>query len=211
MNKTIIVIAVVLAQFCLRATAETTLGHNYLQAGVAAVRFGDEIADDVLGTGYGIAGAMNFNVKENLDFVLYAGGSFADGNIEDVEIEVRSRYLGAEFVFFQNPDGQVNPYIGLGISAKQNEMEASRYWQSVDEDEENVGFDGSMGVEYELSPALTLNAGFDYDSDAAGDASTSAYGTLGYWIEPLLQVFLDGAYDFDSEGSAIGAGMLFKY
>lgn len=211
MKAKITVIAVVLAQFCLRAPAETTLGHNYLQAEVAAVRFGDDTANDILGTGYGIAGAINFNVKENLDLVLYAGGAYADGNIEDVEIDVTTRYLGASFVFFQNPDGQLNPYIGLGISAKQNEMEASRYWQSVDEDEENVGFDGSMGVEYELSPALTLNAGFDYDSDAAGDASTSAYGTLGYWMQPLLQVFLDGAYDFDSEGSAIGAGMLFKY
>jgi opacity protein-like surface antigen len=211
MNKVMVTILAAFAIWIvhtLQAEAGTLLGTNYFGTSVAIIQFGDDLQDDVLGTGYGVSAFGNFNLRPNLDLALDVAYVWADGALEGVKLDLSGLGADAGLVYFFKPGEKVNPFLRGGILIVYNEVEGSSGGVTVKDDDTEFGGGGGAGLEFEATEKVLARVALDY-SYVDSEDSIPISAQLGYWFSDRVLGAIGGAYDFDSEDLSGEFGVIF--
>ena len=198
-----LVAAVSLATGTSSSIGEPLLGKNYVGASFSFIQFGDDLLDEILGTGYGLSVFGNRNLGPNTDLFVSGGRNWADGNDAGIEVDLSSTYVGGDIIHFLSPSEPVNPYFHAGLTLVEAEVELSGPAGRFSTDDSEIGFGLGGGIEFDTTENVTSSIGISYFNIDSED-SIGVGGFLAYWFNETVVSSIGGSYDLD-DNTAVAA------
>ena len=188
---------------CAAFTAQAAdINWTYLSAGYARASLDNIAGNDIDLNGYQLSGS--YSLSDN--WYLHASYYDVSGDLPFLDDIMGLEFDATEWQAGLGLRHAVSDNIDMFFQAGYVRTEAGV--QGFENDTLN-GFQAGSGFRYQVLPELELSAALRYNDGSDSDSST--YGDIGmrYNITTIFDLYLN--YQFDSDASLLGAGVVVKF
>jgi len=181
------------------------LGKNYLGA---TYTYADINGGDLDDFGHGDRYGVDWNMKlsKRMDFTLgWERDRYVNDNLNSLELERDNFYAGVTLIM--RPDKNLKPYLSGKVILQEKRISSDL--PGGDDDEFNVGFAASTGLEWSIGKRLFTNVGLNYKSvDSFDDLYVNI--DVGLRLFKRMHLVLGFDYDVEDESQYTSLGLIFE-